>query len=300
MSRAHRPGCRSGSSRPSTWTRWRSRSGSRACASSPALERSGALAITRNGYLRLGHRALGHGGVRAERRGPADARRDGLSRARAGRPASADPGHGQRRPRGRPVRPERRVHRRSPVLRRARDRGRRPGRPRPPGHGARRLRPAPRRSESASDEPRRPRLRRRGQCRGRLGRTRRRPPRRPDRDPAATAPGTHRAPGRAARVRHAVGHGLRAVVRRRSAPTSATTGPAGSSPGCTPRRSSTTSWTPMPSFATPPTTTSSSSPSASRNACLGLADMRLGDVGPALAPRQPARSGGCRAGQCRS
>ena len=41
-----------------------------------ALERSGALAITRNGYLRLGHRGCRHGGVRAERRGPADPRRD--------------------------------------------------------------------------------------------------------------------------------------------------------------------------------------------------------------------------------
>ena len=44
-----------------------------------------------------------------------------------------------------------------------------------------------------------PRLRRRGQRRGRLGRTRRRPPRRTDRDPAATAPGADRAPRRAAR-----------------------------------------------------------------------------------------------------
>ena len=49
------------------------------------LERAGALAVTRNGYLRLGHGRRRHGGVRAERRGAADARGARLSRPRAGR-----------------------------------------------------------------------------------------------------------------------------------------------------------------------------------------------------------------------
>ncbi len=39
-----------------------------------ALERSGALAVTRNGYLRLGHRDADYGGVRAQRRAAAGAR----------------------------------------------------------------------------------------------------------------------------------------------------------------------------------------------------------------------------------
>ena len=119
-----------------------------------------------------------HGGVRAERRDAAVAGRRRLPRPRARRAAPADPGPALRRPRRRPLRAERRLHRRPPVLQRPGRRCDRPGRPRAAGYRARRLRSAARRSEPAPDEPGRPRVRRRGECGRRLGAPRRRHPRR--------------------------------------------------------------------------------------------------------------------------
>ena len=245
------------------------------------LERSGALAITRNGYLRLGHQRRRHGGVRAERRGAADARRDRLSRPRAGRSAPAGPGHG--RATTWPAACTARATGTSTVTCTATR-----SRPRSSPEAA-----ASSRGPSSSAATRFPAI---GIGFGRTAAT-----------STATSWSTPRAAGpgasatssarRSRSCRNGTRHSSRTWPRRSatscrrswttcrrpagSAPTSATTGPAGSSPGCTPRRSSTTSWIRMPSFVTPPTTTSSSSPNASRSACLAWPTCVSVTCGPA-------------------
>ena len=120
-----------------------------------------------------------------------------------------------RRPRRRPVRSERRVRRWPPLLQRAGGRGHRPRRPGPAG--ARSSSAATRVpgigtgfGRTAGDFECDVVVNAAGGWAGRVGDLLGAP----IDDPAATAPGPDRAPGRAARVRHAVGHGLRAVVGR--------------------------------------------------------------------------------------
>ena len=146
---ARRRGCRSGSSRRSTSTRWRSRSGSRACGSSPAR----ALGRAPHHAQRLPParaRRSGHGGVRAQRRaaaglGVADCRvvdRDDLSRLIPDMRGD-DLAGGLFGPSDGYIDGHAYCDALPPAITR-------PRRPRPPGHRARRLRRPARRPDTGS------------------------------------------------------------------------------------------------------------------------------------------------------
>ena len=222
-----------------------------------------------------------------ERRGAADARRARLSRARAGRARRRWSRTCGRRPGRRPVRSERRVHRRpaycNALAAAVSDRGGRVlqgteliGCDPLPAIGTGSGRTAATSSATSS-------VNAAGGWAGRVG------------DllgaPVTILPQRHQA--LIAHLPEPLGYvmpsvmdyvpssgGFGVVLPRRRAGSAAL-------PGCTPRRSSTTSWIPTPSSATPPASTSSSWPNASPTGCRASRTCASATCGPASTPMRP-------------